>query len=100
VGWLCGENLIICLGISFLQKNIIYMSLQEFVKNFEDQFDDVEPNSMEPDTVFREVEEWSSLTALSIIAMVDAEYGVALSGDDIKNSNTIQDVFEIVGSKK
>ena len=50
-------------------------------------------------TVFKDLDEWSSLIALSIIAMVDEEYDVALKGDDIRNATTIEDLFNVVQSK-
>jgi acyl carrier protein len=49
--------------------------------------------------VFRNIEEWSSLIALMLIAMVDEKYNVVLTGDDIRNSNTIQDLYDKVSSK-
>lgn len=76
------------------------MEINEFVKNFEHQFDEVEKGSMTADTDFRELDEWSSLTALSIIAMIDEEYDVAIKSDDIKAAKTVQDLFDIVNSKK
>lgn len=75
------------------------MELKEFVQNFADQFDDTDASVFSPETRFRDLEEWSSLIALSIIAMVDEEYDVTLRGDDIINSNTIQDLYNIVESK-
>jgi len=36
---------------------------------------------------------------LSVIAMVDEEYDVTIKGDDIRNSSTIEDLFNIVKSK-
>ena len=76
------------------------MEINEFVKNFEHQFDEVEKGSMTAETDFRELDEWSSLTALSIIAMIDEEYDVAIKSDDIKAAKTVQDLFDIVKSKK
>jgi len=32
--------------------------------------------------------------------MVDEEYGVALKGDDIRSANTIEDLYNIIKSKK
>jgi acyl carrier protein len=75
------------------------MELQEFISNFADQFDDTDASELTKDTVFKNVDEWSSLTALSIIAMCDEEYDVALKGDDISNSKTIEDLFNLVKSK-
>ena len=76
------------------------MELQEFITNFANQFEETDSSVFTKDTVFKDLDEWSSLTALSIIAMVDEEYGVALKGDDIRSANTIEDLFGIVKSKK
>ena len=75
------------------------MDINEFVANFADQFDDTDAAVFTPETDFRALDEWSSLIALSIIAMVDEEYDVTLKGDDIKNAVTIADLFETVKSK-
>lgn len=76
------------------------MNITDFINNFELQFDDVEPKSITPETIFRDIPEWSSLTALLLIAMVDSEYDVTLSGDDIRNSKTVEELFRIVDSKR
>lgn len=75
------------------------MELKDFIENFAGQFDETDMNEFKAVTVFKDLEEWSSLTALSVIAMVDEEYGVTLKGDDIKNSETIADVYNAVVSK-
>jgi acyl carrier protein len=72
------------------------MELKDFIANFADQFDDTDVNEFKAETVFKDLDEWSSLIALSIIAMVDEEYDVTLKGDDIRNSNTIEDLYNIV----
>jgi len=76
------------------------MELQEFITNFANQFEETDPSVFTKDTVFKDLDEWSSLTALSIIAMVDEEYGVTLKGDDIRSANTLEDLFNIVKNKK
>ena len=75
------------------------MEIKEFIQNFADQFDETDASVFTAETRFRDLEEWSSLIGLSIIAMVDDEYDVTLKGDDIKTSNTIQDIYEKVQSK-
>lgn len=72
------------------------MEIKDFIENFAAQFDDTDASEFTADTEFKALDEWSSLTALSIIAMVDEEYDVAIKGDDIKNSETIEDLFNIV----
>lgn len=76
------------------------MDLQEFIKNFANQFDETDAKEFKPETEFKELEEWSSLMALSIIAMVDEEYDVTLKGNDIRESKTIADLFNVIKSQK
>lgn len=75
------------------------MEIKEFIQNFAEQFDDTEASVFTPETVFHELEEYSSLVALSIIAMVDEEYDVTLKGADMSAAVTIEDLFNIVKSK-
>lgn len=76
------------------------MEIEKFVNNFVEQLDEVDNEIITAKTEFRGIEDWSSLMALSIIAMVDAEYNVKLKGDDLRNSVTIEDLFNIVVSRK
>ena len=76
------------------------MELKEFIENFTAQFDETDASEIKAETVFKELDEWSSLIALSIIAMVDEEYEVTLKGDDIRNTSTIEDLFKLISSKK
>ena len=62
------------------------MDLKEFIEHFAEQFEDTEVSVFQPDTNFKELEEWSSLMALSVIAMVDEEYDIRIKGDDIRSS--------------
>lgn len=72
------------------------MNLEEFIENFAAQFDDTDAELFTADTVFKQLDEWSSLAALSIIAMVDDEYDVIIKGNDIISSDTIKDLFDVV----
>lgn len=75
------------------------MELVKFIENFAAQFDDTDPSEIKADTLFHDLDEWSSLTALSIIAMADEEYDVTLKGNDINDAKTVEDLFNIVKSK-
>lgn len=75
------------------------MELKEFIENFAEQFDDTDASEIQADTEFRELDEWTSLTALSIIAMVDEEYDVQLKADEMRKAQTIQELFDLVKSK-
>lgn len=76
------------------------MEIKEFISNFADQFEDTDAAVFIPETKFRELDEWSSLTALSILAMVDEEYDVQLKADEMRKTNTIQELFNLVRTLK
>lgn len=75
------------------------MELKTFIENFAAQFDDTDASVFTAETKFRDLDEWSSLIGLSLIAMVDEEYDITLKGDDIKNATTVEDLFNTVKSK-
>ena len=79
-------------------QNCTIMKLNEFIENFANQFDDTDVSEITAATEFKALDEWSSLVALSIIAMVDEEYDVTIKGDDIRHSKTIEDLFNVVES--
>ena len=76
------------------------MELKDFIENFAAQFDDTEASEFKAETKFKELDEWSSLIALSVIAMIDEEYDVTLKGDEMRQAETIEDLFNIVKSHK
>lgn len=75
------------------------MELKDFIANFAEQFEETDANEIQANTVFHEIDEYSSLIALSIIAMVDEEYDVQLNGNDMRSAVTVEDLFNIVKSK-
>lgn len=75
------------------------MELKDFIDNFAAQMEETDPAEIKATTVFRDLDEWSSLSALSILAMVDEEYDVTLKGDDMKAAQTVEDLYNIVKSK-
>jgi acyl carrier protein len=75
------------------------MELKEFIENFANQFDDTDASEILAETEFKELDEWSSLIALSVIAMVDEEYDITIKGDDIRNAKTVEDLYNNVKAK-
>lgn len=75
------------------------MELKEFIENLAEQFEDTDASELKPETEFKTLDEWSSLLALSVIAMADEEYDVQLKGDDIRNAKTIEDLYNAVKAK-
>lgn len=72
------------------------MEITEFVANFADQFDETDAAVFNAETRFRDLEEWSSFLALGIMAMIKSEYDVAITADEMRNANTIQELYDTV----
>ena len=75
------------------------MDIDGFIRHFAELFDETDIHEFTPETVFHDLDEYSSLMALSIIAMIDEEYGVTLKGKDMSTAVTIEDLFYTVRSK-
>lgn len=75
------------------------MEINGFIEKFAEIFDDTDASAITPQTPFRELDEWSSLSALGLIAMADEEYDVDLKGDDIRGAVTVADLFNIISAK-
>lgn len=75
------------------------MEVNDFIQNFADQFDDLDSNVLIPETNFRELDEWSSMVALSVLAMIDDEYDVQLKAEEMRVTTTVQQLFDLVLSK-
>ena len=75
------------------------MTLDEFVSAFAAEFDETPEDQFKADTEFKALNEWSSLTALSIIGMIDEQMDKTITGADIRASKTIEDLFNLANSK-
>ena len=75
------------------------VTIDEFITGVEGEFEDLEPGVLSPDSVIREHFNWDSINALIFIAHVNVEYDVVITADDLVNSNTVQDLYNLVASK-
>lgn len=76
------------------------MELNDFINKFASQFDNEDPSAFTPDTEFHDLESWSSYTSLSVVAMIIQEYGVELDSQDVRNADTIEELFDIVKERQ
>ena len=74
------------------------MDMNDFIKKFAEQFEETDASEIQPDTEFKELEEWDSLTAMGIIAMVKTEYNKAITGKEIRSCSTVEDLYNLVES--
>lgn len=75
------------------------MEIKSFIANFAEQFEDTDFSLFSSETRYRDLDEWSSLIALSILAMIDEEYDVQLKGEEMRATDTIQELYDLIASK-
>ena len=73
--------------------------MKEFIVDFADQFDDTDISEIKADTAFHKLDEWSSLTAMGVIAMVRTQYGKTISGKEMKECVTVEDLYHLINRK-
>lgn len=77
------------------------MEFEKFIRNCKNEVFAATPiEDLTADAEFKCFDEWSSLSALTMIAMVEDNYDVVLSGQDIKTSDTLGELFELLLNKK
>ena len=75
------------------------MVLEDFIVDFADQLDDTDISESKADTAFHKLDEWSSLTAMGVIAMVRTQYGKTISGKEMKECVTVEDLYHLINRK-
>jgi len=75
------------------------MNITEFISTLETEFEELEPGTLKPDTNFRDLDEWSSMHALIIIALIDTDYDVSITGEDLSTIETVSQLYDIVEAR-
>lgn len=73
---------------------------EAFVANFTTAVDFQDQVDIAADTKLADLPEWDSLAALGVIVMFDMEYGITISGNDLKDCQSISDIFQLIAKKK
>lgn len=76
------------------------MDIQTFIKQIEEEFDELEPGKLKPESDLRKDFNFTSVNALVMISLINVEYDVMIDADDLRASKTIQDLFDITVKKK
>lgn len=70
--------------------------MDEFLKAFRELFPDTPADEIGWDTEFKYLDDWSSMTTLTLIAMVEDNYDYILTSEQVRNSDTVEEIFEII----
>jgi acyl carrier protein len=73
--------------------------MEEFILKFKDQFEDFDTVEINEFTDFKSLETWDSLTAFSVISMIDDDYNVEITQSDLKNCTTVAELYDLVTSR-
>lgn len=73
------------------------MEIKEFIEKFAEVIEVENVDTLTAETEFRNLDEWSSLSVMLLIAFFDEEFEKEIGGTDIKKCDTIQDLFNLVG---
>lgn len=74
------------------------MTLEEFVQKVQDELQETPAEQVTADTNYKELEEWGSLTSLSLISMIEEEYDKLITGADVRSRNSVKELWEYVES--
>ena len=75
------------------------MEINDYLKNFADQFEDTDPSEITAETAFHDLEELDSLIALAVLNMTEKKYGKSITFDEMKVCVTVNDLFNLVSKK-
>lgn len=76
------------------------MLLDEFIQKLESEFEEMPKGTLKPDTDYRSIKGWSSMHALIIIAFIDINFNITLTGADLRSTKTVSDLYNLVQQKK
>lgn len=71
---------------------------QQFIAHFAEALE-TNPAELSADTEFKNLPNWDSLAALSVIAMVDEHYEASIGGDELERAQTLADLWQAVSGK-
>ncbi len=74
------------------------MEIKEFIEKFAEAIEVENVDAFTAETKFRELEEWSSLSVMLIIAFFDEEFDKQVSDTMIRQAVTIQDLYNIASA--
>ena len=84
-------------GCLFTRPHTMTTSIDQFIESFLTAVDFQEAVEVTPDTVLKDLPEWDSLAALGVIVMFDMDFGKTITGEALKQSRTIADLYKLLG---
>lgn len=70
--------------------------MEKFIEEFAEIIERDDKVNMEDD--FRMYEEWNSLAILALLSLIDEEYGVNISSNQLEKMSTVKDIYNYITS--
>lgn len=83
-----------------MNRDSSILNQADFIQKFADCFQQTDAVVFGPELEFRKLDEWGSMLALIVIAMIDSDYGVSVSSSDLKGAQTVGELYELIAQKK
>jgi acyl carrier protein len=76
------------------------MNLTEFINKFASEFNDTPLDNFKPDTIYKDLDEWDSVMALTIISLVEEIFNIRITGNELRVFNTIDELYQFCNKQK
>lgn len=73
----------------------LYMDIDSFIKSFAQAIDVEDVEALTPETEFHDLDEWSSLSVILVIAFFDVQFNKQVNNIAIREAQTIQDLYNL-----
>lgn len=77
-------------------NNTPIVSKEDFLLEFENIFDDTSIDSLSLSTNYKDLDEWSSLVVLSIIAHFEEKFNIVIAPKMIYENDTFEDLYNSI----
>ena len=76
------------------------MEIEVFLEKIKNEFeDDFDIEKLTASSKIKDLDWWSSMHMLVVIALIDSEYEVLLSGEELRTVNSVQELYDLVKAK-
>lgn len=71
------------------------MDIKSFIESFAEVIEVEDVKALTPETEFHDLDEWSSLCVMLVIAFLDEQFDKQVSNTAIRQATTIQDLYDL-----
>ncbi len=73
--------------------------MEDFLIAFRELFPETPAEDINWDTEFKYLDDWSSMTTLTLVAMVEDNYNYSLSSEEVRGVDTVKELYNIINKK-